>query len=29
MAKALGEPRVLGQQILLQRTYIKLLFAPA
>ena len=28
MAKALGEPRVLGQQILLQRSYVKLLFSP-
>ena len=28
MAKALGEPQVLGQQILLQRTYIRLLFSP-
>jgi AcrR family transcriptional regulator len=29
MAKALGEPRVLADQIQLQRTYIRLLFAPA
>lgn len=29
MAKALGEPRVLGQQILLQRSYIRLLFCPS
>jgi TetR/AcrR family transcriptional regulator, transcriptional repressor for nem operon len=28
MAKALGEPHVLAQQILLQRTYVKLLFTP-
>ncbi len=28
MAKALGEPMLLAEQILLQRTYIKLLFAP-
>ncbi len=28
MAKALGEPKILGQQILLQRSYIKLLFTP-
>lgn len=27
MAKALGDPRVLGQQILLQRSYVKLLFS--
>jgi TetR/AcrR family transcriptional repressor of nem operon len=29
MAKALGEPRVLGQQIMLQRSYIRLLFSPS
>lgn len=29
MAKALKEPRVLGQQIMLLRSYIKLLFQPA
>ena len=29
MAKALGQPRLLAEQILLQRTYIKLLFAPS
>jgi AcrR family transcriptional regulator len=28
MSKALGEPRLLGQQIMLQRDYIKLLFCP-
>lgn len=28
MSKALGEPRLLAKQILLQRTYVKLLFAP-
>jgi TetR/AcrR family transcriptional repressor of nem operon len=28
MAKALGRPKVLGEQILLQRSYIKLLFMP-
>jgi len=28
MSKALGEPMLLSQQILLQRSYIKLLFAP-
>jgi TetR/AcrR family transcriptional regulator, transcriptional repressor for nem operon len=28
LSKALGEPRVLGHQIMLQRTYIKLLFCP-
>lgn len=29
MSKALGEPRLLGQQIMLQRGYIKLLFCPS
>ena len=29
MSKALGEPRLLGQQIMLQRGYIRLLFCPA
>ena len=29
MAKALREPLVLSRQILLQRSYVKLLFAPA
>jgi AcrR family transcriptional regulator len=29
LSKALGEPRLLGRQIMLQRAYIKLLFAPA
>jgi TetR/AcrR family transcriptional repressor of nem operon len=29
MAKALGDPAVLPQQVLLQRTYIRLLFTPA
>jgi TetR/AcrR family transcriptional regulator, transcriptional repressor for nem operon len=29
LSKALGEPRVLGRQIMLQRSYIKLLFCPA
>jgi len=28
MSKALGEPRLLGKQIMLQRGYIKLLFCP-
>jgi hypothetical protein len=28
MAKALGQPHLLAEQILLQRTYIKLLFSP-
>jgi TetR/AcrR family transcriptional regulator, transcriptional repressor for nem operon len=28
LSKALGEPKVLGQQIMLQRNYIKLLFSP-
>ena len=29
MAKVLREPEVLGRQVLLQRSYLKLLFAPA
>jgi hypothetical protein len=29
MSKALGDPAVLPQQVLLQRSYIKLLFKPA
>ena len=29
MAKALREPQALAEQVLLQRSYIKLLFAPA
>jgi AcrR family transcriptional regulator len=28
MAKALGQPKVLAEQIMLQRTYVKLLFMP-
>jgi AcrR family transcriptional regulator len=28
LSKALGEPRVLGRQIMLQRAYIRLLFCP-
>lgn len=28
MARAVGEPRVTGQQVLLLRSYVKLLFAP-
>ena len=28
LSKALGEPQVLGRQVMLQRTYIKLLFCP-
>jgi len=29
LSKALGEPKVLGQQIMLQRAHIKLLFCPS
>ena len=29
LSKALGEPKLLGQQIMLQRAYVKLLFSPA
>ena len=29
LSKALGEPKLLGQQIKLQRAYVKLLFSPA
>ena len=29
LSKALGEPKLLGQQVMLQRAYVKLLFSPA